>query len=296
MRRIILLLLISTLAYAFLNIFTYTAIQHLSLNGYLLGLGIGALVSALVIIRSGGMSFSRKGMRGLALELSGGAALALSSIGVYALYRSSSLAGGMPLLGASVIVFLAIDFLFFSKEMRRKEAVYLVAGVLAVAVGIFVAQSHGFVFNYSILPILLFIMVSQGAGYYLFLYGARRESSGTRLLAFPVFIIITGIGSAALYSGPLLGGISALPLASVIIGGMLLSLAVGFEVVAALPVKGAGRWGDIVGRNLANGFTYMDILVVLAWSVLLSSYTPQEILGGLIILGGVLALNKISAK
>ncbi|HVC58176.1 MAG TPA: hypothetical protein VND15_01725 [Candidatus Acidoferrales bacterium] len=294
MRRIVLLLIISTFAYTFLNIFGYAGLQHLSLGFYLMALGIGALVSALAIVRLEKLSFVRKNVKTFALELSGGAALAISSIGVYAIYRSSTLAGGQPLMGAAIIVFLAIDFIFFGKMMKRKESLWLVAGVLAVAIGIFVIQSNGFAFKFSILPILVFMMVSQGIGFYLFLYGVKRQNSATRLVAFPAFLMLIGLMCMALYNGPIWNGVSALPFGLVIMSGVLLSVAVGFEVISALPMKGESKWQDILGRNFVNNFTYMDIVFVMVWNVVVNAYTLQEIAGGLIILVGVLVLNKIS--
>jgi len=292
----ILLLVLSTLAYALVAMSSYTGVHGVSLPYYMIGLGLGALISSICIIKLAGFSFKHKNMKELAIELSGGLVIALSGLGVYALYTSNTLAGSQPLLGVSVLIFLAIDFILFGKILRRKETLYLLGGVIAVAVGIFVMQSHGFSFNYSILPILVFIMFTQGIGYYLLLYGTSKKSSGIRLLFFPIFIIAYAIPIILLQHGTTLAHISPFPFLLVLIAGIALSVAIGLEIIAAIPKKGDSRWNDIIDRNLVNNFTYMDILIVLGWSVILGSYTGQEIVGGLVILVGILILNKLSPK
>ncbi|MDE1811043.1 MAG: hypothetical protein KGH66_03310 [Candidatus Micrarchaeota archaeon] len=296
MRRIILLLIVSTIAYALVAVFSFSGVHGVSLPYYFVGGGLGALIGAICVIKLAGFSFRNKSLRSLALELSGGLMLALSSLGVYALYTSSTLAGAQPLLGVSVLIFLAMDFILFGKVLRRKESLYLLGGVLAVAVGIFVIQSNGLSFNYAILPILVFIMFTQGIGYYLMLYGTSKKSSGIRLLSFPMFLFIIAFLIVLLQHGTTLARISAVPFALVVLAGISLSVAISFEIIPAIPVKGESRWDDIVDRNLVNDFTYMDILIVLGWSVLLGSYTLQELAGGLVILSGILVLNKISSK
>ena len=50
----------------------------------------------------------------------------------------------------------------------------------------------------------------------------------------------------------------------------------------------------VVRRNLLNDLGYLDTLLVLAGSLIIGSFLPIEILGGVLIFSGIVVISRIS--
>ncbi|MGC9156627.1 MAG: hypothetical protein ACP5GD_00310 [Candidatus Micrarchaeia archaeon] len=106
----------------------------------------------------------------------------------------------------------------------------------------------------------------------------------------PVFLLLFGLLFSPSFAFAdisvvylLLGLLSGI----VFVGGSVLELA----AVSFLRTEDTEQ--AVVKRNFINDFEYADVLIVLAGSILLGSYYPIEVFGGILIVSGLLIIDLI---
>ncbi len=284
--KILVILVISTVAYSIGAVLAFNSMTNLPLqDGVFMvaaGFSLGyMLLSRLFRLDTQPRHFNLKNMFG-------GASLALSMIMTFAAFKLFTLASVYPVVAAAVVVFFTIDYARFGKKLSRAEALALSAGVLMVFIGTFFAESHGFAFNMNALPYVIGITVFGGTGFYFVMYNIERRNAGARSASIPLMLAAVS-GAGLIIFGA--GSPSAIFLAIGIVAGFFTAIAMMLEFVAMEREESRSAKGNLIKRNFINNFTYLDVVMVLAFSVLIKSYTVQEVAGGLTIVLGVIIIG-----
>jgi drug/metabolite transporter (DMT)-like permease len=285
-RKILGLLAISTVAYSVAAVLSFSAVINLPLQDAVFMIAAGFSMGYLLLSRLFRLNATPQQMN--AFNVSGGAITAVSVLIVYMAFTRFTLASVYPIVAAAVVVFFAVDYIRFRKRISGLEAGALGLGVLLVFLGTFFTESRGFTFNMDTLPYVIGIVITGGIGFYLMLYNIERKNAGARSASMPMTMAVLALGGMAAFG---LGAPMALFLAIGMIGGFFLSIAIISELVAMEREESRSMKKNLISRNFVNNFTYLDVVIVLAMSVLLRSYTVQEVIGGLVVVAGVIIIG-----
>jgi len=150
---------------------------------------------------------------------------------------------------------------------------------------VFFAESTGFDFNINTLPFVIGISTFAGIGYYMLFYKIKKYSIGSKIIFEPFLMLILALlfihHTVIIPSYMLIG----------IIGGVFFTLASAFELMAFKSTDTHLIRETVIKRNLINDFEYADTLFVMLGSVLIGSFTFEQIFGGVLIVIGIIILN-----
>ncbi len=287
--RVYKLIIASVFLYAVNGTIDYVVIKHLQLGTAILSIGIGFALGFAIVASASKLRFSLARRRYYAFSGSSALLIAGYTALLFLAYERYTLASIYPLIGLSALVFFAIDAAKYRKKVPPRKLAMLLVGVLLVAVGVFYAESNGFSFQVGTLPFVVGISVIAGVAYYMQFYRIEKYSVGSKLALQPVFLIII-----ALAFQPAIAGQSLAYAALGVLGGSAFTLANFLELRAmkASMTKSISR--TVVRRNLLNDLGYLDTLLVLAGSLIIGSFLPIEILGGVLIFSGIVVISRIS--
>ncbi len=287
--RVYKLIIASVFLYAVNGTIDYVVIKHLQLGTAMLSIGIGLALGFAIVASASKLRFSLA--RKCYYAFSGASALLIAGYTalLFVAYEKYALASIYPLIGLSALVFFAIDAVRYRRKVQPRKLTILLIGVLLVAAGVFYAESNGFSFQAGTLPFVVGISVIAGVAYYMQFYRIEKYSVGSKLALQPVFLIII-----ALAFQPAIAGQSLAYAALGVLGGSTFTLANFLELRAmkASMTKSISR--TVVRRNLLNDLGYLDTLLVLAGSIIIGSFLPIEILGGVLIFSGIVVISRIS--
>ena len=287
--RVYKLIIASVFLYAVNGTIDYVVIKHLQLGTAILSIGMGLALGFAIVASASKLRFSLARKRYYAF--SGASALLIAGYTalLFVAYEKYTLASIYPLIGLSALVFFAIDAVRYRRKVQPRKLTILLIGVLLVAAGVFYAESNGFSFQAGTLPFVVGISVIAGVAYYMQFYRIEKYSVGSKLTLQPVFLIII-----ALAFQPAIAGQSLAYAALGVLGGSTFTLANFLELRAmkASMTKSISR--TVVRRNLLNDLGYLDTLLVLAGSIIIGSFLPIEILGGVLIFSGIVVISRIS--
>ena len=187
-------------------------------------------------------------------------------------------------------MFFAIDAARYRRFLAPSQAAVLVAGVALIILGIFYAESNSYRFQAGTLPFVILITLFAGVGYYMEFYRIRKYSIGTKLLFQPIFLLASGL----FFAGPIF--VNSPYFALGILGGFAFSLASAMELRAMKMTKARGNARMLIKRNFINDFEYSDTLLVLLGSVIIGSFYPIELLGGILIVTGIILMGMLSRQ
>ena len=288
-KEILLLVLLSTISYSISAVLGYKGVQlqplHTFMLLYAIGLILGAAISGVVLK----MRFRIRPR----YYLVGAASGVLITVFLYTLffsYKHYNLAGVYPLIALATLVFLAIDIVVYKKVFRGRSREILLAGVILIIVGSFLTGGEGFIFSLGLLPIIGIFVLGGGIADYILFYKLDKYTLGSKILTYVLLFTLLAIALNASRIGtiqyPDPGNIYAL------LAGIFSIIGAALDVNAMEHYTGRGITGRIMERNFINDFAYMDTVFVLIGSVLIGSFTYQEIVGGLIITLGVIVLGR----
>ncbi|MGC8537802.1 MAG: hypothetical protein ACP5MZ_02340 [Candidatus Micrarchaeia archaeon] len=225
-----------------------------------------------------------------AFALASGLIITIYLYALFFSYKYYKLAGIYPLLSISVLVFFGFDVILYKRHIPRKMVYFILAGTLLVALGSFIAGSTGFSFNIALLPFIAIFAIGGGAVDYLYFYKIDKYSIGSKTLTFAIIFLVLGI----LYTAAKGFRLYVPPVAAliVIIAGFINICALIFSLHAMKLYKSKNIAGGVAERNFINNFTYLDTVFVLIGSVIIGSFTYQEVFGGVIIFIGVLVIER----
>ena len=291
----LLLLAGSTVAYAVNGIVAFLTLRHMGLYEFFFLWSIGGILALPLLLRVLGLKDRPlRGFSPRSPSLYGGILLIVFNVVLFAAFRRYMLAGVYPLIALSSLVFLSTDMAIFRKRLRLATKSALLAGVLLVVAGVYLAESTGYAFNYSILPFIVAIALLAGAGYYLVFYNTRKYGVGPKItsIAVPSFVISVLIAA-------LTGSIRGVPVwygVGAAFAGFTYITSVALELTAMRKNETHIAAKEVVTRNLINNFTYMDTVLVLLGSIVIASFTAQELVGGLMIVAGVMTMALVRGR
>jgi hypothetical protein len=288
---VIIFLILSTIAYAIQAVGAYAAVSALPLAEAIIFMSIGILAGSLLQARfyRTELTDSKVKIGKKWISVAGAFSIVISITLVLMAYKSLTLTSVYPLTAISTIVFLSVDIVRYGKKLSASELLLLAIGVLLVSIGTFFAESHGYSFDISTLPLIIGIAVSGGLGFYGLLYDLKKHGEGLKLLSLSILDLLMGIVLLLLDYKFILSYYSLLAVAA----GFVFSIAVGTEMHAMKLEKESTRKRDILTRNFINTFTYLDVVLVLVAGVLIDSYTTEGIVGGVIITIGVIIIGLV---
>jgi drug/metabolite transporter (DMT)-like permease len=294
-RRILLMLVISAVAYAISSVAAYIVAVNIPVSIALISTRVGFLAAALCFLAIEhdkiDLGFSRSG----AVSWIYGACFAFVGLFLFLAYQSHSLSNIFPLVEGGVLVFLFLDLIFHRRKLSSKEIVLLLIGVGIVFFGTFFAESSGFRFQLSTLPYALGIILAAGIGYYAMANKTNKITEGSKQLAFVFAGLVVAITVLILYHGPNVLSRYSTPFFLLgIVAGALLCIAFSMEIKAVKHAMTGNEKKNVIFRNFINNFTELDTVIVLLASVLIGSYTYDGLLGGGLIIVGVLILGSIT--
>jgi drug/metabolite transporter (DMT)-like permease len=293
-RRILLLLLISAVAYALSSVIAYIAAVNLPASIALISTRVGffiAVVAFLMIRRERiDLGFSRSGLVSWVYGIS----FAFVGLLLFLAYQTQSLSNIFPVIEGGVLVFLFLDLVFHHKKLRLREIILLLTGVLIVFCGTFFAESSGFHFQLSNLPYAIGIILFSGVAYYALENNTKKVTEGSKQIAFVIAGLVLYTAVLALYHGPaVLARYSNWFFLVGAVAGALLCLAFSMEMRAVKAAMTGDEKKDVVFRNFINNFTELDTVIVLLASIAIGSFTYDGLLGGGLIVLGVVILSLI---
>ncbi len=288
MRTPFALMAMSVVLYAVNGVIDYLVVANLPLGAAILSIGIGVLAGLI----AAKFAFRLRVGAEKASQYAFGAVTAMM-ITAYTLplliaYKSYTLASIYPLIGLSALVFFIIDAVKYRKFLAARQTAVLLAGVLLIVAGIFYAESNSYRFQAGTLPFVLLVAAFAGVGYYMEFYRIKKYSIGTKMLFQPVFLI----AASMFFAGPFYIGSSYFALG--IAGGSAFAFASVMELRAMKMTKAKGRAKMLMKRNFINDFEYSDTLLVLLGSVIIGSFYPVEIFGGILIVAGIIVISWLS--
>ena len=290
MKPALALMVASTLLYALNGTIDYLVIKRLPLSTSIISIALGVLAGFIVAK----LVFNLRVNVGNSSQYVFGAVTALMitayTLLLFVAYRSYTLASIYPLIGLSALVFFAIDAARYRRFLAPSQAAVLAAGVALIILGIFYAESNSYRFQAGTLPFVLLITLFAGIGYYMEFYRIRKYSIGTKLLFQPIFLLASGL----FFAGPIF--VNSPYFALGILGGFAFSLASAMELRAMKMTKARGNARMLIKRNFINDFEYSDTLLVLLGSVIIGSFYPIELLGGILIVTGIILMGMLSRQ
>lgn len=290
MKPALALMVASTLLYALNGTIDYLVIKRLPLSTSIISIALGVLVGFIVAK----LVFNLRVNVGNSSQYVFGAVTALMitayTLLLFVAYRSYTLASIYPLIGLSALVFFAIDAARYRRFLAPSQAAVLVIGVALIILGIFYAESNSYRFQAGTLPFVILITLFAGVGYYMEFYRIRKYSIGTKLLFQPIFLLASGL----FFAGPIF--VNSPYFALGILGGFAFSLASAMELRAMKMTKARGNARMLIKRNFINDFEYSDTLLVLLGSVIIGSFYPIELLGGILIVTGIILMGMLSRQ
>ena len=290
MKPALALMVASTLLYALNGTIDYLVIKRLPLSTSIISIALGVLVGFIVAK----LVFNLRVNVGNRSQYVFGAITALMitayTLLLFVAYRSYTLASIYPLIGLSALVFFAIDAARYRRFLAPSQAAVLVIGVALIILGIFYAESNSYRFQAGTLPFVILITLFAGVGYYMEFYRIRKYSIGTKLLFQPIFLLASGL----FFAGPIF--VNSPYFALGILGGFAFSLASAMELRAMKMTKARGNARMLIKRNFINDFEYSDTLLVLLGSVIIGSFYPIELLGGILIVTGIILMGMLSRQ
>jgi drug/metabolite transporter (DMT)-like permease len=293
-RRILLMLVVSTIAYSISSVFAYLVAVRLPIPITILSIQVGFLACTLIFWRlSRDRADPRPSKSNIAVWVYG-ISFAITGVFLFYSYKSYSLANIFPLLEGGILVFLALDFMFHRKVLAGNRILVLAGGVGVVFLGTYLAESTRLAFNLSTLPYAVGIILFSGIGYYALANKTGKIKEESKNLAFSVAAIASALVLLCLYHGSaLFASVQAIPFAAGIISGFFLCIAFSMEMRAVKHSMTGSERRNVFLRNFINNFTELDTVVVLIASVLIGSYTYNGLFGGALIVIGVLVIGFI---
>lgn len=288
MKIVFALMAIGVVLYAISGTVDYLVVTRLPLSAAIISISIGILIGFIAVK----FVFRLKVKAESKGQYAFGALTALMiiayTIPLFIAYKSYTLASIYPLVGLSAIVFFVIDVVKYRRFLALKQTAILLAGVLLIVVGIFYAESNGYQFQIGTLPFVFLITVFGGIGYYMEFYKLKKYSIGTKMLFQPIFLIM----AALFIGGPIY--IGSLYFVIGVLGGITFSFASVMELHAMEMTKTRGTANILIKRNFINDFEYSDTLLVLLGSIIIGSFYPIEIFGGILMLAGIIVISSLS--
>ena len=105
---------------------------------------------------------------------------------------------------------------------------------------------------------------------------------------------LIGLSALVFFAGPIF--VNSPYFALGILGGFAFSLASAMELRAMKMTKARGNARMLIKRNFINDFEYSDTLLVLLGSVIIGSFYPIELLGGILIVTGIILMGMLSRQ
>ncbi|MGC8547966.1 MAG: hypothetical protein ACP5MC_03150 [Candidatus Micrarchaeia archaeon] len=207
---------------------------------------------------------------------------------LYLGYARFTLASMYPLIGVAGLVFLLIDTVIYHKRIRSEKLLLLSFGVFLVTIGVYFAEIKDAKFQIQTLPFVLGIAALSGVGYYLQYYKIHKYTAGSKVLLEPVFLLLF----ALLFSIPVANVGLFYAFLGVFSGAMTLGGSA-FELAAVNTEKAKTTEQYVIKKNFIINFENSDILIVLAGSILVGSYYPIEIFGGMLIVVGLVLIDAL---
>lgn len=287
------LLMLSTVVYALNGTLEYLLLRRFGLYPFFFLWSLGGLLSVPLLMHIMGMRNDLfKDVRKHIPSIAGGAFLVLLNLTLFMAFKLYALAGVYPLIAVSSLVFFAIDLARYKSRLNTSAIALTAAGIILVVAGTFFAESHGYSFNYFMLPFALAIILFAGFGYYLVFYNIRKYSVGSKVSAIALASFIPSV--FLLFAAPYSKIIQmAHPFYSMlaVFSGMLYVAAVAIELKAVKINENIKLYMSVISKNFINNFTYLDTVLVLLFSIAIGSFTPIEIVGGLLIVAGVIVIT-----
>jgi len=281
-------LISSVILYSINGTLDYIVISKIGLGGTVLSIGLGMLLGAIFLIPVFKSRLRLKKVSYLLFSSSSAFFIVIYNLLLFIAYLKYTLASIYPLIGLSALVFFVIDVIRYKRKLPVQLITGLSFAVILVTLGVFFAESTNFNFRLGTLPFVVGISLFAGIGYYMNFYKIRKYSIGTKVAFQPIFMLLFALlffKSTVPVNNPyfILG----------ILGGFLFILAVFLELKAMKINNTSSIKKTVVTRNFINDFGYLDTVFVLIGSVLIGSFTYEEIFGGLLIFAGVLYLEHI---
>ena len=281
-------LISSIIVYSINGTLDYIVISKIGLGGAVLSIGFGMLLGAVFLIPVFKSHLRLDKASYLLFSSSSAFFIVIYNMLLFIAYLKYNLASIYPLIGLSALVFFVIDVIRYKRKLPMQLITRLGFAVILVALGVFFAESTNFNFRLGTLPFVVGISLFAGIGYYMNFYKIRKYSIGTKVAFQPIFMLLFALlffKSTVPINNPyfILG----------ILGGFLFILAVFLELKAMKINNTLSIKKTVITRNFINDFGYLDTVLVLIGSILIGSFTYEEIFGGLLIFAGVLYLEHI---
>ncbi len=288
-KKILLLLVLSTISYSIAGVLGYKGVVAMPLYSFMLVYAIGVSIGTILMAFALKMRF-RIPPRNYLVGIVAALLIVVLIYTLYSSYKHYDLAGIYPFTALAVMVFLAIDIIVYNKRLPKGAEVFLVAGVLLIIMGSFVTGSKNLSFQVGLLPIIAILAFTGGIADYLFFYKTNKYSLGSKMASYAAVLLILAIAFSISHFGsnsyPVSGTVYAL------LAGISGIIGIALDVHAMEVYTGKGIAKSVTERNFINDFPYMDTVIVLIGSVLIGSFTYQQIAGGFVITLGVYVLDR----
>ncbi len=290
--RLYAIVIASTLFYTINGVVDFVVIKNLGIGLAALYIGIGMLIGVIFSIPLFKMRLRLKKTHYYAFGAISALLIVLYNLLLFIAYINYTLASIYPLIGLSALIFLVLDLALYRKSLPKGIVSSLLIAVALVVFGVFFAESAGFQFDIDVLPFVFGISIFAGIGYYMEYYKIEKYSIGSKIVLQPFILIIAAlffikVWKFSLYSiYPYIG----------IAGGFSFILAVSLELHAMKMSNTISIKKTVISRNMINDFGYADTLFVLIGSIIIGSFTCEQIFGGLLIFTGVIMLAHLRQK
>ena len=288
MKNAFALMIASVMLYAVNGTIDYVVVSKLPLSATMVSIGFGILIGFIATKLIFRLRVKAETKRQYAFGVITALMITAYALPLLIAYKSYTLASVYPLVGLSALVFFAIDTIKYRKFLKPSSAAILLAGVLLIVIGIFYAESNKYSFQAGTLPFIFLIAIFAGIGYYMEFYRIKKYSIGTKMLFQPIFLIAAGL----FFAGPIYAFNVYFALG--IFGGIMFAFASVMELRAMKMTKAKGNEKMLIKRNFINDFEYSDTLLVLIGSVIIGSFYPIEIFGGILIVAGIIVISWLS--
>ena len=279
-------LISSVILYSINGTLDYIVISKIGLGGAVLSISLGMLLGVVFLIPVFKYHLRPKKASYLLFSSSTAFFMVVYNLLLFIAYLRYNLASIYPLIGLSALVFFVIDAIKYKRKLPMQLVKRMGFAVFLVALGVFFAESTNFSFRLGTLPFVIGISLFAGIGYYMNLYKIRKYSIGAKVAFRPVFMLLFALmffKSTTPINNPyfILG----------VLGGFMLVLAVFLELKAMKINNTLSIKETVITRNFINDFGYLDTVFVLIGSIIIRSFTYEEVFGGLLIFVGVLYLE-----
>ncbi|MCL5101890.1 MAG: hypothetical protein M1544_00835 [Candidatus Marsarchaeota archaeon] len=280
----------STLLYAINGTIDYIVIKNAGLGLAMLSIALGIGLGVAVVGKPARLRFRLRLRNDYYLGAFSALAVVGYSVILFFAYTKYTLASIYPLIGLSALVFFLIDYFRYRKALSQRQTLFLLSGVLLIVIGIFYAESNQYSFQVGTIPFIIAISGISGVGYYAQFYKIKRYSIGSKLIFQPLFFVPVAVLFFVI-SG--MRGFSYGYFALGLFGGFVFILASLSELKAMKMSDRRKASKSVVLRNFINDFGYLDTLFVLIGSVIIGSFYPVELFGGIFILIGILLIGRL---